>query len=234
VSIKYPGGAVSEPNIIAQGQKPSALYELRKRIDGQIGNAFGKQSNEYISALKALRSQMRRDLEDTAVKSGNPEYVDAMRTLSKKYDAIDRLEGYLGKSEATQKGRAQGFVDRLMGENSGARQEIVADLDELFGKDFSNRARLAQLAQEIGPVGKPGTPALIPKHMTGRSALAPIVGGVGFMATGANNPAWLAALPLSSPAAQSELILPVTEGIKKSARYLLPAVPSATRQARGK
>jgi len=188
---------------------------LRKRIDKEIGEAFKKQkTNDYISALKDARFQMKEILVRAGNKSGNPEYAQAMQTLAKKMDLEDKLKGFIGKSVDIQNRKVEGFVDNLFGKNSEAKQELVRDLSEMFGQDFLEKSKLAKLAGEIGPGGKP---TFLPRQTTGRSLLS-----VGPQ------------IALGSPSLASKVTLPTLSGLEKGAKGLLKGGAAVSRTLAGK
>lgn len=153
------------------GNIPAAKFrEIRKEIDDLVGDAFGKESNKYVSALKEARHQMADDLATTAEASGKPEYVDAMRSMAQKLRKADDLKAFLGKSAQTREQRAESFISTLFGKNKEERRKAVAAMGEIFGEDFLAESKLAGLAAELGDEGKAG---LLPRQFTGRSALGP-------------------------------------------------------------
>ena len=96
--------AAADPN----GQIPAVQFrEIRKEIDGLIGDAFGKESNKYVAALKDSRHQMAADLVDAAKASGNPQYVEAMQSMADKLQKADKLSSFLGKNATTRENRAE-------------------------------------------------------------------------------------------------------------------------------
>ena len=144
------------------------FLDLRRKIDNEIGDSFGKESNSYITALKGTRRKMKEILIDAGNNSGNPEYAEAMNSLAIKMDAIDRLKGYIGKSEQARARKVEGFISNLFNKNKTDAQETIRDLGEVFGEDFLKESKLARLAGELGESGKP---ALLPRQTTGRSLL---------------------------------------------------------------
>lgn len=159
----------------AQGNIPAANFrQIRKEIDELVGDAFGKESNKYVSALKEARHQMADDLTATAEASGRPEYVEAMRSMAQKLRKADDLASFLGKSAQTREQRAESFVANLFGKNKEERRRAVAAMGEIFGEDFLQEAKLASMAAELGEGGKA---SLMPRQFNGRSLLAPLAGG---------------------------------------------------------
>jgi len=157
------------------GNIPAAKFrEIRKEIDDLVGDAFGKESSKYLTALKEARHQMADDLTATAEASGRPEYVEAMRSMAQKLRKADDLKSFLGKSAQTREQRAESFVSTLYGKNKEERRKAVAAMGEIFGEDFLAEAKLTNLAAELGPEGKA---ALMPRQFTGRSLLGPLAGG---------------------------------------------------------
>lgn len=178
-----------------QGLIPAAKFrEIRKEIDDLVGDAFGKESGKYVTALKEARHQMASDLAATAEASGKPEYADAMRSMADKLRKADDLKSFLGKSAQTREQRAESFVSTLFGKNKEERRKAVQAMGEIFGEDFLQESKLANLAAELGDEGKAG---LLPRQFTGRSALGPSLA----VLTGSFGPlgAALPPLALASP-----------------------------------
>lgn len=178
------------------GNIPAAKFrEIRKEIDDLVGDAFGKESGKYVSALKEARYQMADDLVKTAETSGMPEYADAMRSMAGKLRKADDLKAFLGKSAQTREQRAESFVSTLFGKNKEERRKAVESMGEIFGEDFIAQSKLAHLAAELGEEGKAG---ILPRQFTGRSLLGPLGGGgAGFLVGGA--PGAMVGGALSSP-----------------------------------
>lgn len=177
------------------GHVPAVQFRaIRKEIDDLVGDAFGKESGQYVSALKQARYQMADDLVKSAEASGSPEYVEAMKTMAQKLQTADKLKSFLGKSAQTRDNRAESFVSTLFGKNKTDRLQAVKAIEDLFGGDFVAESKLANLAAELGPEGKAG---LLPRQFTGRAALGPTVAALGghFVSPFAAMPS----LALSSP-----------------------------------
>lgn len=181
----------ADPN----GNIPAATFrEIRKELDQLAGDAFGKESNKFVTAVKEARHTMADDLVQAAEASGNPEYTQAMRSMAEKIRAADNLKQFLGKSAQTREARAESFVSTLFGKNKEERQKAVEAMGQIFGDDFLHQSKLAHLAAELGDGGKP---SLLPRQFTGRSALGPGLSGL-LYATGAA-PASAIPMALSSP-----------------------------------
>lgn len=174
--------------------KAVTFREIRKELDQLAGDAFGKESNKFVTAVKQARHTMADDLVQAAEASGNQEYTQAMRGMAEKIRAADNLKQFLGKSAQTREARAESFVSTLFGKNKEERQKAVEAMGQIFGDDFLEQSKLAHLAAELGDGGKP---SLLPRQFTGRSALGPIVSG-GLYAAGAA-PAAIIPTALSSP-----------------------------------
>lgn len=177
------------------GNIPAVAYrEIRKELDQLAGDAFGKESNKLITAVKMARHQMADDLVKTAEASGNPEYTQAMADMATKIKAADNLKSFLGKSAQTREARAESFVSTLFGKNKEERQKAVQAIGEIFGQDFIEQSKLASLAAQLGEGGKP---SLLPRQFTGRSALGPLLTGGALHIGG--GPAAVIPTVLSSP-----------------------------------
>lgn len=161
------------------GYIPAARFRnIRKEVDQLVGDSFGKESGDYVGALKGVRHQMAEDLVASADASGVPEYADKMRSLAQKYKAADKLEQFLGKSAQTREARQESFVANLFGKNKKDRVRAVQGIQDLFGGDFLNDAKNAHLAAQLGEDGRA---SLLPTQSTGRALLgvaaAPLTAG---------------------------------------------------------
>jgi len=182
-------------NADANGVVPAQkLLDIRKRMDSKIEDAFGKESNDYMTALKMARHDIAQGLVKSAEESGVPEYSVAMKSMADKLQKVDALKDWLGKSAKTQDSRAQQFISTLFGKNKATRQRVVQDLSDIFGRDFIKESKLASLAAELGENGVPG---LLPRQFTVRSALGPVLSGT--LSTQFHNPAVWTLAALSSP-----------------------------------
>lgn len=160
----------------------TAFRKRRARFDAMIGDAFGKESGEYVTVLKKARSQMQSDLVNTAEKAGETQFAESMRSMHEKFDVVDDLKRSLGAKDKTRESRIESFVSNLFGKNKEARQEMVQKLGDIFGEDFLKEAKLIRIAAQLGPEGKP---SWLPRQFTGRSILqAAGGGGVGYLVGG--------------------------------------------------
>ena len=206
-----------------------SFRELRKQIDAEVGDAFGKESSKYLSALKAARNRMKTDLVDAATASGNTEFVDAMKQYAEVLGKVDDVNTFLGKTAKTRANRAESFVSTLFGKNKTEKREALKKLEEVFGTNFIEEAKLAKLASEFGESGVPG---LVPRGFTGK-ALGSIQAGLGGAAVvGGGLPGAIIAAPtlaISSPAVATRALgatrslgrglrkVPTTQPVRRSA-----------------
>jgi hypothetical protein len=170
---------------------PATQYkELLKGLDDEIGAAWGKESASLLTTkLKQLRHTMGEELENAAMKSGNTEYVDIMRDYRKKLDARAALQRKLGQAADVQMSRSERFIDLLHGKNKTEMQELVGDLDKIFGdSDLLQRSKYANLGKQLH-VNEKGQLPYLPVQTTGRTSLGinagRVAGAVGGFAAGA-------------------------------------------------
>ncbi len=183
-------------------------FRLRKDFDDIIGDAWGKESNKYINAVKQARYSIKDELIESAKFSGKQEYVDAMKTLAKKEAIAEKLKGYVGKSAQVRERKVEQFVNTLFGKNKTDRQQTIKDLGEMFGEDFLRESKIASLAAELG---EKGTPSILPTQTTGRSLLGTLLSKVTKGATA----------PVSSPLIASKVTLPLAEGSEYLAKKIV-------------
>jgi len=147
---------------------PIRFKKLRKDLDDLIDwNAAG--AKPFNSSLKAIRHTMKEQLVETAEKSGNPQYVTAMKGWRDKLEKRDALMEVLGKTGKSRRNRIESFLSTLMGKNKESRRLALQDLKDILGEDFVDQAQLMQLAETLGPSG---IPTWLPRQYTGRSLLA--------------------------------------------------------------
>lgn len=174
--------------------------DLRRGMDKAID--FKAPEGKLLdNAKKKGRLALKDLLESRALESGSPEYVETMDTWSKQLDAKDRLEAFLGKNKGAQEDRAEAFISNMWGKNKRNRQKVMADIGEVFGPEFLQESKLANLAAQLGPEGKA---TLFSRSSTGRSKLG---GTLGFFAGG-------------SPMLASRVILPLAELPPKGLQWL--------------
>lgn len=150
----------------------SKYYNNRIQIDDLVDWNKPGAKNLDKSMLK-IRTSMANDLVETAKKSGNAEYIGAMTMLSDKLQTRDKLFSILGNSSQARENRVGSFLDNLFNRNKETRQAIIKDVGDIFGKDFISQAKLIELADQLGPKGKP---TLLPRQKTGRALLGSALG----------------------------------------------------------
>ena len=198
-----------DPNVPAKEYR-----NLRRNLDVTIDfdSEDGKLVNE---ALKKGRTTMKDELIKAARESGNPEYEKQMVAWSDKLDKLDGLKKYIGKTDQAREKRIESFVSNLFGKNSAHKQQLMEDMDKIFGTEMVEKAKTAQLAGQFGEDGKAG---LMPRQFTGRSALGAVAGiGTGLV-TGNPFLSILAPFLLASPKVASRVTLPRLDDFEKLAR----------------
>ena len=168
----------------------TAAREIRKRYDAAVGDAFGKESSAYISALKNGRHEIAQVLESAA--EGTP-YAQAMRDYTKMYRARDKVFWDIGSDAKTQEKRIEAYLSNLFQGNKTANQKAFKEFSDLLGEDFAGRAKLLSDAKRIAPNGEI---PLVSAHSTGKAGMGGgLVGGLGGLGYGlaSGNPALMAA-----------------------------------------
>ena len=192
------------------GKVPAYVARMiKQQYDNAVGDAWGKESSSYITALKNARHDIAKSLEEAAAESGVPEYSLAMKEYTRKLSAVDKVAKHLGKSEATQRERVESMISNLYGANKTERQRNFKELSDIMGEDFAEQARAIGAAKLAMPGG---SLPLFPTQWTGRSMLgASALGG----ATQAGVPGLVAGIPIaamSSPIAAS-FTIPAAHGL---------------------
>jgi len=145
------------------------VVDIRQAMDEVIDHSGDQKQLAIVNNAKLKGRKVMRDLlENQAVATGNPEYIQGMKTLHKQLDARDRLSRFLGKNKEAREDRAESFISNMWGKNKKNRQTVMADIGEAFGKDFLEESKLANLAAQLGEEGKPG---FYSRSTTGRSKL---------------------------------------------------------------
>lgn len=162
---------------------------LRKRLDVSIDHTQDG-ADLFNEAMKKARAIAKDDL--IRASAGTP-YKETMEQYSKVLDAREQLYKELGTRADVRERRVESFINSLFGKNKTKRQDVMKNLDEVFGQDFTNEIQLTTLANEIVKEGKI---PFFPMQFTGRAALGPVTA----LGAGSINPA-LAIPPavLSSP-----------------------------------
>lgn len=190
----------------------SDFRQLRKQLDNEIKAAFGKDYQDYFeSAVKKARKTMKEELIDSAKKSGNTQYVEAMEVWADKIEKVEKLKSFLGKDATTRANRAQSFVSNIFGKNRTEAQKALADAEDIFGTNLLSDAKLAQMAGQLGPEGKA---SLLPRQLTGRSLLA--IGGGAVLGTP------LLGFAAGSPKIASRVAIPFAQGIQDATSVAKP------------
>ena len=166
------------------------LFEYRQELDNVIGDAWGKESGKYVSALK----ETRKDIKDALIQTAKgTEYETQMQDVAKKLDALDKIKQVVGKTSDTREARAESIVRNINNLGKEKKREWLKDFENVFGGDYLNQAKMAQLAEQMGNEGKG---SLLPRWTTGRSALAKGTG-----------------LAFGSPRIASQVTLPTTQAV---------------------
>jgi hypothetical protein len=180
----------------------SVARQVKQTFDAEVGDAFGKESSAYISALKNGRHDIAKALESAAERSGVPEYKQAMQDYTRRLGALDKVTSKLGGDEATMRGRVESYISNLGGANKTEARKAFADLADIMGEDFAAQAQAIATAKRAMPGG---SLPIFPTHTTGRSLL-----GLNAMtAVGSGGGSALASIPLaalSSPLLASSAI----------------------------
>jgi hypothetical protein len=178
--------------------------QLRQRLDYAIDHTK-EGADLFNDALAEVRKQAKNDLLEAGA---NTPYKQTMENYAKMLDARDRLYKVLGKRSDIRENRIQSFVGNLFGKYKAKPQEIIKNIDEVFGENFSRDIKLSSFANEMTREGKI---PLLASQTTGRSmkgeALAATQGAYGLMS---GNPLLFGTsattLALSSPRVAPRLI----------------------------
>lgn len=183
--------------------KATDFREVRRQLDNEIKSAFDKdpgEATEFEKQARRIRLVMKNELVKAAEKSGNKEYVEAMKTWSDKIDKVDAIKSFLGKNATTRANRVESFVANLFNKNKSQQQKTLQDISQVFGKDFVEKSRLTYLANQLGDEG---TASWLPQWTTGRGKIDNAAG-----------------LVFGSPKIASRVTLPITGKIGEVGKKL--------------
>jgi hypothetical protein len=177
-------GLVSETQRVSVTRaKPDARIPARlmrqfvDELQDAAKDQFGRESNFYKTAVKTASRAARMSIVETAEKEGGEageHYVKLMQKAAEKVGILKYISRQLGREPAVMAQRSQAFIDRILGKNKEFVAARMADLDTKFGTNFLERARLAQIASDVG---EKGIPSYFSNHPTGRSLLGMAIGG---------------------------------------------------------
>jgi hypothetical protein len=166
----------------------SDYRNMRKDLDYSIN--FDEVGSDLIStALADTRRTAKQSLLDA---SKGTDYEPVMKKYSDVLDKREKIYNIIGKKPHIREGRIEGFLSNLYGKNKTARQELLKDLDDVLGENFTKDAKLATLANEIVKDGN--KIPFFPVQTTGRSLMGSL-GSAAAIGTGVAtaNPALIAA-----------------------------------------
>lgn len=173
------------------------LFEYRQELDNVIGDAWGKESGKYVSALKDARKDIKDALLQTAK---GTEYEPQMQDLAKKLDALDKIKQVVGKTSDTREARAESIIRNINNLGKEKKREWMQNFQDVFGGDYLNQAKMAQLAEQMGNEGQG---SWLPRWTTGRSMLAKGTG-----------------LALGSPRVAAQVTLPATQAVASAGKKI--------------
>ncbi len=153
------------------------MRELVDDLQDAAQDQFGQESNFYLTAIKKASHEARMAIIETAKREGGAAgklYDRSMTKAAGRVELLKWVSRQLGRDETTMRQNAQAFIDRIFSKNKEFRAARLAEMDAKFGTNFLERARLAQMAEDVGAKG---TPAFFSRHSTGRSLLGMAVGG---------------------------------------------------------
>ena len=176
---KISGSGMLLPDVYDDKIPARQMKDFIKNWDDEIGDKFGKDANNYINALKQARHETSEELRRVAKNTGDETYIQAMDDMANHMKAYEKLKTFLGRNSSTQENRINSFWSTLGNKDKVVQREAVKKIDELLGKDFSEKANLIRMAENLGPEGKA---TLLPRQFTGKSLIGPITAiGAGSM-----------------------------------------------------
>ena len=157
-----------------------------EQMQEAVRNQYGKDSPYAASVLKTAARIARLDLRKASAGAGETGqlYRSLMDKAAEKRGLLKFVEKRLGSTDEKIAEKAEGFVRNLYGVNKTVIQDKMRLLDQKFGTDFSERARLASMGKSFGSSGQP---EILPNFHTGgfakgTAAGAAVLGGAGLVA----------------------------------------------------
>jgi hypothetical protein len=184
------------------------LFEFQQELNIITKDSYGKESGKYITGLKDVRHEIKEQLEKAAA---GTKYVPIMKEMSRKLDALEDIKKIVGKTEGTAEMRSQSVISNINNLGKSKQLELMKKFEDVFGGDFASRAKMAQMA---GQVGREGKGAALPRHTTGKAVLSA-------------GPQIL----LGSPLLAGRVTMPITQGLEDITKALakerkLPKLPT--------
>lgn len=194
--------------------------KVRTKIDRLVN--WDDPSFQYLNnAEKSARSAMAKDLVSAAEKTGNPEYVSAMKTMSDKLGKFEDLRESIRKNP-------QSFINNLMSMNKDESKILIGEIEKITGKEFLEKAQLLQWAKELaaGLGGKAGKVPWGPTHTTGKALIAtPIAAAAGQTAGLIGLPTAIASVPVAASLMSPKVATRIYGATKSVAGGLKKAAP---------
>lgn len=162
-------GRLLDPMMSAKGMREQGI-RWTEGVDYTQPNA-----SKFEQARKSGRAEIRKQLLEMG--KDNPEFADAMAKMSEKLDIEDEMKRLIGQTEGvSQETRAAKLMNTLFSNERTniAKQKLFADMDRVYGTNFSEQALNLNYANQFDPItGKPG---LLPVHTTGKATIGGIIG----------------------------------------------------------
>lgn len=155
-------------SVIKNTTKSAKEYKTMRGFTDKLVNWNTEGADVLNSALKRIRRSMKDALNKSAKESGNPQYITATDSWHDKLNKKDAILDELGKNSKTRSKKVGQFLSTIFNKNKETRQTALADIGDIFGKDFLKETKLLQMADEI-VYNQTGTAKILPNFETGKS-----------------------------------------------------------------
>lgn len=160
--------------------KAKDAIDVIEDIQDMVRSKYGKEDNPFLAkhlirAGRILRLQVRgaTDRVKELNVNGKNQYKLLMDEAADRRRVLSFLEKQLGRDVATREKRAESFVANIFGKRKTLVQARLKKLDQKYGTNFSERARLADLAKQFGEqFEQTGRIPLLPQFGTGANLTA--------------------------------------------------------------
>ena len=160
-------------DVLKSNVEPTAkeAVELRRRIDDQIDYLVDENPSLEYKINKAYK-KIRTDIKDKLIKSanlsGNKEYVSDMRSLADKLGKFERVKEMLPAKQDRRTEMLRTFFANPDAPSRELKREIIGDVEDIIGEDFTNLAQDYMKAKRLG-LDEYGMLPMSPQQSTGKA-----------------------------------------------------------------
>jgi len=127
---------------------------MRRELDKAINYSKNLDNPTLNNALEEINQEvsgkLRKLLVEAANKTGNKQYVSAMKKMSDKYKLHDEMKKIVGGgAEFNRKQRAYNLLDKMSKESNVFKSRVLKNYSDITGKkNLASDAKMLQLAKQ--------------------------------------------------------------------------------------